>query len=180
MRKKPEILQRRIITQSRLFNIEAVDLAFSNGNKVTFERLVPRNKGAVMVAPILGDQLLLVREYANGVERYELGFPKGIIDDDEDLLQAANREMREEVGYAANKLTFLRYMTGSSGYLSSNMALILAEDLYAAPLPGDEPEPLEVVSWPLAQLESLLDEPDFTEARSIAAIFLIKQRLQGQ
>ncbi len=60
--------------QSRLFAIEAVDLLFENGQACTFERLVGQGEGAVMVVPVLSpERLLVVREYAVGVERYELG-----------------------------------------------------------------------------------------------------------
>jgi ADP-ribose diphosphatase len=42
---------------------------------------------------------------------------------------------------------------------------------------GDEPEPLEVVRWPLAQAEELLTHMDFSEARSIAALMLTLRHL---
>ncbi|VDA81537.1 ADP compounds hydrolase NudE [Klebsiella pneumoniae] len=53
---------------------------------------------------------------------------------------------------------------------SSKMNIMVAEDLYPESLPGDEPEPLLQVRWPLAQLMSLLDEEDFNEAR-VSALF---------
>lgn len=178
MRRKPDITQRQTVAKSRLFEVEAVDLKFSNGNEVTFERLVTRGRGAVMIIPIHEDIVYLVREYAAGVERYELGFPKGIIDPGETPLEAANREIQEEIGFAAHQLREIRSMTAAPGYMNAKMTIILAEDLYPASLPGDEPEPLELVPWPLAKLHDLLDEPDFTESRSIAAIFLMKEFLQ--
>ena len=49
------------------------------------------------------------------------------------------------------------------------MNIMVAEDLYPESLPGDEPEPLPQVRWPLAQLMSLLDEEDFNEARNVSA-----------
>lgn len=55
----------------------------------------------------------------------------------------------------------------------------LAEGLTPAPLPGDEPEPLEVIHWPLDDLDGLLARDDLTEARSIAALFLARARMDG-
>ena len=70
-----------------------------------YERLHSRGHGAVMVPPMLdADTVLLIREYAAGVHRYELGLPKGRIDAGETLLDAANRELKEEAGYGARKL----------------------------------------------------------------------------
>ncbi len=177
MRKNPDVVNRKILSKSRIFTVEAVDLRFSNGTEVTFERLLSRGRGAVMMAAIHDDHVLLVREYAAGVERYELGFPKGIIEGEEDPITAANREMQEEIGYAANELQIIRSMTAAPGFIDADMTLILAQDLYPSSLPGDEPEDIEVVPWPLAELEKVFDEPDFTEARSIAAVYLIKDFL---
>lgn len=77
---KPKILKIETVARSRLFTVEAVDLAFSNGVQRVYERMRPSNREAVMIVPIIGDDLLLIREYAVGIEEYELGFPKGLID----------------------------------------------------------------------------------------------------
>jgi len=87
----PQILKTTVVARSRLFNIESVDLRFSNGNEVSFERLVGQGTGSVLVVPLPAvDQLLLVREYAVGLQRYELGFVKGRIDAGETPDQAAS------------------------------------------------------------------------------------------
>src|SRR2546427_612005 len=63
------------------FQRQHLDLEFSNGERRRFERLVSRGHGAVVVVPMLDDEtVLLVREYAAGMHRYELGLVKGRID----------------------------------------------------------------------------------------------------
>jgi ADP-ribose diphosphatase len=57
------------------------------------------------------------------------------------------------------------------------MTILLAFDLYPQQLEGDEPEPLEVIRWPLAQYQELLVRSDFTESRSVAGLFLAQQWL---
>lgn len=69
-----------------------------------YERMRPSPREAVMIVPVIGDHLLLIREYAVGTESYELGFPKGLIDLGEKVLEAANRELMEEVGLGPNAL----------------------------------------------------------------------------
>ncbi|NVP01762.1 ADP compounds hydrolase NudE, partial [Photobacterium damselae subsp. damselae] len=56
----------------------------------------------------------------------------------------------------------------------------VAEDLYPEQLVGDEPEPLEIVRWPLSQAEELVHHVDFAEARSITALFLALQYLAAK
>ncbi|MEZ8635771.1 ADP compounds hydrolase NudE [Vibrio cyclitrophicus] len=172
-RTKPEILAQQTVAQSKLFSIESLDLRFSNGEERTYERMKPSGRNAVMMVPITeqGD-VLLVREYAAGTERYELGFPKGLIDPGEQPNEAAVRELKEEIGFGANKLTPLKEVILAPSYFSSKMTLFIAEELYPEKLEGDEPEPLDIVRWPLAQAEELLTHLDFCEARSITALLL--------
>lgn len=177
----PEILDAKVVAKSRLFQIEALDLKFSNGEERTYERMKPSGRNAVMVVPVTenGD-LLLVREYAAGTERYELGFPKGLIDPGETALEAANRELKEEIGFGARQLFPLKEVVLAPSYFSSKMTLLLAQDLYPEKLEGDEPEPLELVRWPVAQAEELLSHVDFGEARSITALLLALRELSGR
>jgi len=59
------------------------------------------------------------------------------------------------------------------------MHILYAEDLYPETLPGDEPEPLVVVKWPISDWQSLLQQEDFTEARSVAALLLLTKYLES-
>ena len=177
-RQVPAIVHRETVARTRIFQVEQLDLRFSNGAETRYERLVGSAHGAVLVVPVLdGDTVLMIREYAAGVHRYELALPKGRVEAGESLLEAANREMMEEVGYAARRLRHLTSLTLAPGYLSHTTHVILAEDLYPQRAEGDEPEPIEVVPWPLARLGDLLACEDCTEARSIAALFMVKEAL---
>lgn len=175
---KPEILTTKVVAQSRLFKIESLDLRFSNGVERTYERMKPSGRHAVLVVPVTADgDLLLIREYSAGTEQYELGFPKGLIDPGEAAAEAANRELKEEIGFGARQLVPLKEVVLAPSYFSSRMTLFLAQDLYTEQLEGDEPEPLEVVRWPVNQAEELLHHLDFAEARSITALFLALKQL---
>ena len=105
--KKPDILNITAVARSRLFTIESVDLTFSNGAHRVYERMKPSEREAVMIVPIIDDHLILIQEYAVGLETYELGFPKGLIDSGETVNEAAVRELKEEVGFGADQLTTL-------------------------------------------------------------------------
>lgn len=171
----PKITHSAIIAKTKVFSIEQIKLRFANGTRVEYERLLGSSRGAVLIVPLLDDDtVLLIREYAAGVQRYELALPKGAIDKDEDMLQAANRELMEEVGYGARDLRHLKSVTVSPGYLNHVTHVVVAQDLYENRLPGDEPEPIEVVPWKLNDLEQLLSHEECTEARSIAALFMVR------
>ncbi len=175
---KPVITDCKVVAKSRLFHIEQVDLTFSNGVRVEYERLKGSSRGGVLVVALYDENtLLMVREYGVGVERHELMFPKGRIENDESVEYAANRELQEEIGFAARKLTRVKSMTLAPGYMGHLTHVVLAEDLYPSRLEGDEPEPLEVVKWNLDKIDDLALQEDVTEARTIAAAYMVKSLL---
>ncbi len=175
-RNPPEILKTEICVKSKLFTVETVDLRFSNGIEVQWERLRSSSRGAVLIVPMLDDDtVLMIREYAVGVGRYELALPKGKIDAGESILQAANREMMEEVGYGANQLDHIDSVTIAPGYLGHTTHIVVGRELYEKSLPGDEPEEIEVVPWSLSRLNELMAQDDMTEARTIAALFMVRE-----
>lgn len=181
MAKLPEILKKTIVAQSRFFTIEALQLRFSNGAERNYERLRTSSRGAVMIVPLLDDDtVLMIREYGAGVEAYTLGLPKGALDADETVQQGAHRELQEEVGYGARLLTPLKELTLSPGYMSSRLQIVLAEELYPSRLEGDEPEAIEVVPMKLSELDDWVWREELTEARSIAALYLVRAILNAR
>jgi len=178
MPQKPKILNQQIIAQTRIFRVEQLELEFSNGQQRTYERLLGGSRGSVLVIPMLDDDtVLLIREFSNGSQDYQLGLPKGRIEEGEDPLEAADREMREEVGYGAKDLRLLRTVSIVPAYIQHQTHVILARGLFPDRQEGDEPEPIEVVPWRLSNLSELLAQPDLTEARTIAALFLTREFL---
>lgn len=174
----PVIHNRRKIAESRLFSIESLDLTFSNGEQRTYERLVPGGYGAVLIVAMKdADTVLMIREYCAGTEDYQLVLPKGRIEANESAIDAANRELAEEIGHAGKTLTSLGKLTVSPGYMAHATEVVLAEDLFLQSAEGDEPEPLEVVPCSLNDVYQLSQRADCTEARTIAALYLSRDYL---
>lgn len=177
-KKLPTIDERQVVAKSKFFSIEQLELTFTNGTQRQYERMKGSGRGAVMVVPMLdNDTMMLIREYCAGTHSYELSFPKGLIDPGESPEIAANRELKEEIGFGANKLTEIIKLAMAPTFFAASMNVFIANDLYEKRLPGDEPEELDIVPWKLSDYKSLLAQPDFNEARSVAALMLVKDYL---
>lgn len=175
----PIVHRTETAAKTRIFHIQEMDIEFNNGARVTYERVKSGENGAVLIVPLKDpDTVMLIREYAAGVERYELSLPKGKVENNEDILLAANREIKEEIGHGANKLTHINSVTLAPGYISHTTHIILAEDLYPERAEGDEPEEIEVVPWSISELDRLFDHEECTEARSIAALYMVRDMLR--
>ena len=178
---KPTILKRHRVAQTRLFQVEQLDLQFSNGVERTYERLASSEYGAVAIVPVTREgRVILVQEYGAGINGYQWGVPKGAIDPGETRIEAANRELMEEAGLGARSLCYLKNIHLSPSYMERSIDVVYAEDLYEASLPGDEPEPLAKMEWPLSQLSELLGREDVSDSVSIAALCLVKDYLNGE
>ena len=180
MSELPKIHGTRLLNTGGLFPVEELDLEFSNGARRTYERVKGSGRGAVVVVPLIDENtVLLIREYAAGLHAYDLGLPKGRLEKGEDVLEGANRELKEEIGYGARRLQTLGKLSLAPTYMAHQTHVVLARDLYPERLVGDEPEELEVVPWKLDDLHTLVLRPDCTEGRSIAALFIARELIRN-
>jgi len=181
-RTPPTILERRLAARSRYFSIESLRLRFANGGEREFERIgAPDSIGTVIVvAACDSERVLLVREYAVGLGRYEIGLPMGAIEPGESIFEAAQRELREETGFSARKLQHVTTLSLAPCILSFRASVVHASDLVAAQAGGDEPEAPEVLTVRLQDVEQLIAKGKLTEARSIAALLVTRGLSQPQ
>ncbi len=163
------------IFKSKIFTIKNVNLDSSHG--ILTYQIIEKRDGAIIV-PITHDgDLILVNEYFAGVDEYCISLPKGQIDEGHNALYTANKELQEEVGYKANKIIKLGFVTVSPGYLTQKISLFLALDLIPSKLLGDEVEELKVITYPFSKFEDLIHNGKISDARIIAALYLAKDAL---
>jgi ADP-ribose diphosphatase len=175
----PEIKAIRTVARSRFFRIEELDLRFANGVERTYERLPGAGSAAVIVVPVTAQgDILLIREYCAGFHECQLTLVKGAGEPGEALEDAACRELKEEIGHGARDVRFIKRVNIAPGHMGFTINVMLAFDLYPESLPGDEPEPPEVVPWPFARLDDLLHGAEFREARAIAALTLCRPLIE--
>jgi ADP-ribose diphosphatase len=115
-----------------------------------------------------------------GLDRFELSLPMGRIEPGESALAAANRELMEETGFRAASLRPLHTLTLAPGIFGYQAEIILATELTPGVLDGgDEPEPLELVFWPISRLDQIARTGEISEARTLAALFLARSILES-
>lgn len=175
---KPSIDKQEVVAKSRLFAVERLNLTFSNGVERVYERLLTPPIPAVMVVALLDDEhFIMIREYAAGFHEYQLTLPKGALDRGETVEEAANRELMEEAGFGARQLTEIKELSLAPGYMGHRLTVVMAEDLYEKRLPGDEPEPIEMIQCAWSDLDTIVQDVMFTEGRAVAALYMVRDRL---
>ena len=130
-----------IVFQGPIFRVEVAEVRLPNGK--TARRDVVRHPGAVY----------LVRQWRAGYRGVTLEIPAGKLDPGEtDTSEAAARELREETGAVAGRMTSLGDYYGSPAILEERIAMYLAEDLTFGETDFDEDEFLAPVKMPLDDL----------------------------
>ncbi|NCY03542.1 MAG: NUDIX hydrolase [Planctomycetia bacterium] len=140
-------------------------------------RDVVRHPGSVVIVPLVSpDQVCLVEVVRVAVGRTLLELPAGTLDRVESLEEAALRELAEETGYRAGRISAAGSMWMSPGILRERMHLFVAEDLVAGPQalePGEQIR-TRVVGWDEAVAMCLDGRID--DAKTIAGLLLTAAR----
>jgi ADP-ribose pyrophosphatase len=136
------------------------------------ERELVEHPGSVaIVAFDRKGRLVLTRQFREGARRELLELPAGIIDEGENDVEAAQRELAEETGLRGGRWRELRRLHPSPGFLREPVTLFLAEELEEGERDLDEGEELDLVRLALDEVEATL--PDLEDAKTLAAVLLV-------
>ena len=146
----------------------------------TARREYIRHPGAVMILALVSpDTLLLERQFRYPVRRHFIELPAGKLEGDEDPLEAARRELREECGYVASDWRHLATLHPCIGYADERIELFLARDLSHVGRELDEGEFLEVLHVPLQEALGWVRDGRITEAKAVMGLLWAEKILKG-
>ena len=184
IRTAPDELVETEVDRSRLFSGAVFDLEVDHvklpNGKIATRELI-RHKGAVAVVPLFPDGTVAVEEqFRFAVGKILIEIPAGKLDTaDEDRREAALRELREETGLIAGKLTCLGDYFGSPAIVDERITLYLATELTKGERSLDDDEFLSVRRVPLDELaDAILDGriPDGKTQAALSRVLLMRQR----
>ena len=99
-------MQSEVVYDGPIFRIRK-DKVTVVGGKTSYRDILEHNGGAVILAVKEDGRILMVRQFRKALEREVLELPAGKIDGDEDPMDTALRELKEETGYQAGSIRHL-------------------------------------------------------------------------
>lgn len=84
---------------------------------------------AVVIVARAEDRVLFVEQYRPTIRETQLELPAGVVEAGESYTAAAERELREETGFAAGSAALLQEVWCCTGLLRHRRAFVFAEDL---------------------------------------------------
>lgn len=139
------------------------------------ERVAIAHPGAVAVVPLVGEDVILIEQYRAPVDKLVLEIPAGKLDEtDIDAIEAAKRELMEEVGYAASSWSVLSSILTTVGFTDERITIFLATGITeGTPAPdGAEEASSTLHRLPLVDAVDMVVRGDIEDAKTIVGILL--------
>ena len=165
------------VYSGRLCEVRVERFLHADGEVVSRE--IVRHRGAVGIVAHDREVVWLVRQPREAVgEERLLEIPAGRLDvDGEGPAQAARRELAEEIGRGARTWEPILSYYSSVGFTDERVHLFLATDLYEASASSEENERIEIVRWPLVELEDVIEE--CRDAKTLIGLLWLARRLNA-
>ncbi len=166
MSEKPELL-----FQARRFQVVRKSRRLANGETIAHDVAIAA--GAVVILPMVDvNRVCLIRNFRIAVDETLTELPAGTIEQNEDPLATARRELIEETGYRAGKIDKLCDFYMSPGILNEKMHLFVATDLQsgASALEVGEEIQTQVVDW--AEAMRMVELGEIRDAKSLVGLLM--------
>ena len=162
-------INKNYIFKGKILTLRCDDAELPDGKPCTRE--VIEHSGGACVLYVKDEKVLLVRQYRYPMEKVTLEIPAGKLDTpEEDRLEAAKRELREETGAVAESIICLGDFYGSPAFVDEKITMYAASGLSFGETELDDGEFLTTVKMPLSDAVELVMDGKIEDVKTQAAI----------
>jgi ADP-ribose pyrophosphatase len=170
-----EVVSSKLSYEGPLFRVYT-DKIIENGRELT--RDVIRHNGSVVVLAVddakskRDPMIVMERQYRHAAQDVLLEVPAGKMEEGEDALAAAKRELLEETGFKAKRWRKMIRYFASPGFLGEFMQVFLAEGLTLGDAQPEYDEQIEIEMIPLSKLLQLIDVGKVHDGKTLISVML--------
>lgn len=161
-------LSSETIYSGRIMDLKVDQVELPDG-KHSMRELV-NHKDGVGILCVRNDCFLFVKQFRKAIDSIIVEIPAGLVEVGEDIGEAAERELQEEIGLKPLNLEFLGDMWPSPGFCNEKTSLFIATDFLEAALEADDDEFIEVIEMPVDTVRTLFLNGMFTDAKTACAL----------
>jgi ADP-ribose pyrophosphatase len=176
--KKARVVSSRVSYRGPVFWVTTDEVIEPTGVRV--KRDVVRHSGSVVILAVDessgGPRIILENQYRHAAGRFLLELPAGRIDEGENALNAAKRELLEETGYSARSWKRVLHFWASPGFVAEAMSIYLARGLRPGPAQPEDDEVIELKLVPLEKAVSMVLKGTIQDAKTIAGVLWLDRQ----
>ncbi len=160
-----------------IFDIERLTIELPNGK--TAYRDVIRHSGASVVVPITEDgHVILVKQYRKPIEEVSLELPAGKLDEGEDPVRCAARELKEETGYNADRFIKILTLYPAPAYSDEVLHVFVATNLSKGEASPDEDEVIQAFKYKLDDVIKMIHDGTIKDSKTVSGILFADRLLK--
>ena len=164
-----EKLEQHLIHQGKVVGFYEDIVKLPSGKVVTWDLV--KHKGAAAVVPVTDKgTILLVRQYRNALDQETLEIPAGGIEPGETPLECVTREIEEETGFIAGKMTHLMTVITAIGFCDEKIPIYVATDLKLSKQHLDEDEFIDVEEYTIDEIKDMIFSGKIIDAKTISGV----------
>jgi len=167
------------IYKGRIIDLENLIVELPDGREA--QREIVRHPGASMIVPILNDRkIVLIRQFRKPLEKVYYEMPAGKLDNNENPLDCAVRELKEETGYTAGKIQHILSTDMTPAFSDEIMHIYIATELIEGETQKDKDEFIETKIFSIEELEKMVYSGEITDAKTVIGVFIAERHLKPQ
>jgi ADP-ribose pyrophosphatase len=179
---RARILSSRVGYRGPVFWVTTDEVIEPTG--VSVRRDVVRHSGSVVILAIDESsrtlRVLLEKQYRHAAGKFLYELPAGRIDEGENELKAAKRELLEETGYSARSWKRVLRFWASPGFVAEAMSIYLARDLKLGKAQPEDDEVIEIKLFPLEKAVGMVINGSIEDAKTIAGVLWLDHQNRSQ
>ncbi|MCC6697505.1 MAG: NUDIX hydrolase [Candidatus Hydrogenedentes bacterium] len=161
-------LNSELVYEGLIFNVRKGRARLEDGTEA--HREIVEHGGGVGIVPVLGDRVILVRQFRIAVNEEMLEIPAGRIEPGEDVETRARIELEEECGYTAGRMVCVASCFCSPGFTNERDYIYLAFDLVKTEQRLEFDERVELVEVPIAEIDERMARFEFDDGKTIIGL----------
>jgi 8-oxo-dGTP pyrophosphatase MutT (NUDIX family) len=168
-----KIESERELLKTAVFTVKETTSISPEGGKGHY--IVQEAPDWVIVVPEINGKFLMVRQWRHAQNALSIEFPGGVINKDEKPEDAARREMEEETGYKAGKLTYLGFANPNPALMRNRVHFFAAENLLSTGKQHlDDDEFVQYLQIPCDEVYKKIGGEEYPHALMMSALLKYK------
>ncbi len=168
-----KIKKSEILFKGKVFDIKLDEIEYDSSGNNGRREVVLHPGGAVVLPVTDAGKIIFVRQFRYPFQEWVLELPAGKLDPGEDPQTCATRELTEETGYTAGKITKLGHIYTTPGFCNEILHIYLAENLTPGKHAREEGEEgMQIIELTIDEVKNKINSGELVDAKSISGVMM--------